>query len=253
MATLHHDLSGPADAPVLVLSSSLGTTLEMWDPQLPTLAERFRVLRYDHRGHGKSAVPPGPYTVAELGGDVLTLIDELGIERFSWCGLSLGGMVGMWVAASQPGRVDRLVLCCTSALLGPREMWVDRAASVRRDGTAAQVDGALGRWFTPGFRERDPETVARYAAMLTGVPDEGYAACCEAVAAMDLTAELPAIRARTLVVAGADDPATPPEHARRIAAGIPGARVEVVPDASHFATIERPPETTELLLDHLGD
>lgn len=251
MTALHHELAGPPDAPVLVLSNSLGTTLAMWDPQLPALTERFRVLRYDHRGHGRSAVPPGPYTIADLGQDALALLDDLGIERFSWCGLSLGGMVGMWLAAHTPDRVDRLALFCTSALLGPPEMWVERAAAVRKDGTRAQVDGATARWFTPAFVEGEPQTVARTTGMLADTPDEGYAGCCEAIAAMDLTADLPAIRARTLVVAGTDDPATPPEHGRRIAEGIPGARMAVVPDVAHLAAIERPRETTELLLDHL--
>lgn len=252
MTNLHHELAGPPDAPVLVLSNSLGTTLAMWDPQMPALTERFRVLRYDQRGHGRSPVPPGPYSLDDLGRDVLEILDGLGIERFSWCGLSLGGMVGMWVAAHAPDRVDNLVLCCTSAKLGPAGMWRDRAAGVRADGTAAQVAGALARWFTPDFPAREPETAAWAGDMLSGTPDEGYAACCEAIAAMDLTGALPAIRARTLVLAGAEDPATPVEHAERIVSGIPDARLEVVPDASHLATVERPKETTALILRGLG-
>ena len=247
---VHYEISGPGDAPVLVLSNSLGSTNAMWDPQVPTLAERLRVVRYDHRGHGGSPVPPGPYELADLGADALRLLDRLGAERVHWCGLSLGGMVGMWMAINAPERIDRLVLCCTSANLGPAQMWADRAATVRADGVEAIADAGLGRWLTAGFIEREPAATAAVRAMLAATPDEGYAACCGVIEHMDLIPELGAIRAPTLVIAGRHDPATPPEHGERIVAGIPGARLELV-DAAHLATIESPKVVTELIAGHL--
>jgi 3-oxoadipate enol-lactonase len=245
-----YEVTGPDDAPVLVLSNSLGSTTAMWDPQVPTLAERLRVVRYDHRGHGDSPVPPGPYELADLGADALALLDRLGVQRAHWCGLSLGGMVGMWLAVNAPERVDRLVLCCTSAKLGPPEMWADRAATVRAEGVEAIADAGIGRWLTAGFIEREPAVAADMRAMLAATPAEGYAGCCSAIEHMDLIAELRAIRAPTLVIAGTQDPATPPEHGERIAAGIPSARLELV-DAAHLATIEQPAAMTELVAAHL--
>jgi len=237
-------LSGPEQAPVLVLSNSMGTTTAMWDDQLEALSRHHRVLRYDHRGHGGAGPPPGPYRMEQLGGDLLGLLDELELERVSFCGLSLGGMVGMWLAANAPGRVERLALCCTSAKVDPGP-YLERAAKVRAGGTGSVAGEVVERWFTPGFRERAPETVARAVAMLLATPAEGYAGCCEAIAAMDLRAGLGSI-------AGADDPATPPAHAEAIVAAIPAARLEVVAGAAHLANIEQPERVTRLLLDHLS-
>jgi 3-oxoadipate enol-lactonase len=248
---VHYEISGPDDAPLLVLSNSLGSTPAMWDAQLPALAERRRVVRYDHRGHGGSPVPPGPYSLADLGADALALLDRLGAERVHWCGLSLGGMVGMWMAINAPERIDRLVLCCTSAKLGPPSMWVERAAIVRAEGVEAIADAGIGRWLTPGFNAREPEAAAAVRAMLAATPAEGYAGCCAAIEHMDLVDELGAIRAPTLVIAAAQDPATPPEHGERIAAGIPGARFALVDDAAHLATVEQPAAMTELIAGHL--
>jgi len=224
----------------------------MWEPQLPALTERFRVVRYDHRGHGGSPVPDGPYALAELGGDVLALLDTLGLARVHLGGLSLGGMVAMWVAAHAPERVDRLALLCTSARLGPPEMWARRAETVLSQGLEAITDAIVGRWFTPAFAAASPEVVAWARKLLTGTPASGYAGCCAAVQTMDLVPALGSITAPTLVIAGAEDPATPPEHARVIAAGISGARLEIVPGAAHLANVEQPEAVTRLLLDHLG-
>src|SRR5918995_6992092 len=163
---LNHVLEGPEDAPVLVMANSLGTTLRMWDEGAPALRERFRLLRCDHRGHGGSPVLPGPYTIEDLGRDALALLDGLGIERFSWCGLSIGGMVGMWLASEAPERVEGLVLCCTSALLGPRELWDERIRVARKEGMDALVDSVVVRWFTPEFFSSNPETVENAARML---------------------------------------------------------------------------------------
>src|SRR5215208_5788067 len=149
---LNYLVEGPSSGPVLVLANSLGTALGMWDAQAPALRERFRLLRYDHRGHGGSPVPPGPYEIEDLGRDVLALLDRLDIERVSFCGLSIGGMVGMWLASEAPGRIERLVLCCTSALLGSPDMWSERAAKVRKNGLDAIAETVVERWFTPAFR-----------------------------------------------------------------------------------------------------
>jgi 3-oxoadipate enol-lactonase len=246
-----HTLDGPEGAPTVVLSNSLGSTPAMWDPQLPALLERLRVVRYDHRGHGASPVPAGPYELDDLGADVLALLDRLGLERVHWCGLSLGGMVGMWMAIHAPERIDRLVLCCTSAKLGPPEMWADRAATVREHGVDAVADAGIERWLSPAFLEREPEIAARIRAMLASTPAEGYAACCGVIERMDQTVRLGEIRAPTLVIAADDDPATPPEHGELIAAAVPGARLEIVPNARHLATIEQPQAMTDLILGHL--
>ncbi|MFL6143374.1 MAG: 3-oxoadipate enol-lactonase [Labedaea sp.] len=250
--TLACTMDGPRDAPVLVLGNSLGTTTAMWEPQLPALARRFRVVRYDHRGHGRSPVPDGPYRLEWLGADLLALLDSLGQRRVHLAGLSLGGMVTMWLAAHAPERVDRIALLCTSALLGPPQMWEQRAETVRTRGVEAISDVMVGRWFTPEFAVTKPDLVDWARKQLTATPAAGYAGCCAAIQTMDLIADLDKITAPALVIAGARDPATPPEHAERIATGIAGARLEIVPDAAHLANIEQPAAVTRLLLEHFG-
>jgi 3-oxoadipate enol-lactonase len=252
-AELSYELGGREDAPVIAFTGSLGTDLTMWQTQSDRLGERFRTLRYDIRGHGASPVPPGPYSIADLGSDLVALLDRLGIESASLCGLSIGGMTSMWVAAHHPERVQRLVLCCTSALLGPPESWHQRAAIVRAEGVEAVADAALERWFTPAFAASHPEVLEDMRARLVATPADGYASCCEAIAAMDLTGDLPSISAPTLVLAGADDPATPPVHGQRIAELIPGARLEIIKPAAHLATVERPDLTTAMILRFLSD
>jgi len=249
---LHHQIDGPTHAPLLVMAHSLGSTLAMWQPQVPELARTFRVVRCDLRGHGRSPAPPGPYEIADLGADLVALLDRLGAARAHVCGLSLGGMVSMWVAAHHPERVGRMVLCCTSAQLGPPERWVERAAAVRAGGTAAVADDVVARWFTPRFRALHPEIVAAHRGTIASSPADGYIACCGAIERMDLRADLASIRAPTLAVAGADDPSTPPEHLLRIAEAIPGARAVVVERAAHLANVEQPERVTRLLLDHLS-
>ncbi|MEV6812501.1 3-oxoadipate enol-lactonase [Micromonospora sp. NPDC051296] len=247
---LHATVDGPPDAPVLVLGSSLGTTGAMWQPQVAALATRFRVIRYDHLGHGRSAVPAGPYRIDLLGREVLRLLDDLDLRRVHYAGLSLGGMVGMWLAAHAPERIDRLALLCTSASLGPAEGWRTRAATVRAGRLDTIADAVVERWFTPAFAAAHPDTVAAYRDMLTATPPAGYAACCEAIAGMDLRADLAAVRAPTLVIGAADDPATPPEHARQIAERIPSARLVVLDGAAHLANVEQPEAVARLLTDH---
>ncbi len=248
---LHHRIEGPEDAPVLVMANSLGTTTEMWDAQAPALRERFRLVRYDHRGQGASPVPPGPYTMEDLGRDVLALMDRLGVGRFSFCGLSIGGMVGMWLGSEAPERVERLVLCCTAARFDPPDAWEARAKSVRAGGVGAVADAVLERWFTPPFREERPEVLEWAGEMLRGSPPEGYAGCCEAIRDADLRPGLGNITAPTLVIAGADDPAAPVEKAETIREGIADSRLAVIERAAHIANVERPEEVTGEILDHL--
>src|SRR4051794_5735307 len=243
---VHAVVEGPPDAPVVVLSPSLGSTNAMWDPQARELSRSYRVVRYDPRGHGRSPVPPGPYDLPDLAEDVVALLERLDVGSAHYVGLSLGGMTGMALAAAHPERVRSLVLCSTSALLGPATMWAERAAAVRAEGTASIAETVVSRWLTPGYAAEHPDLVARLRAMVADVPDEGYAACCGAIERMDLRADLPRITAPTLVVAGAQDPATPPEHAARIAEGIAGARVELLDPAAHLANLEQPDAVTAL-------
>ena len=249
---LHHRINGPWDAPVVMLSNSLGTNLEMWAPQVPALSTRFRVLRYDQRGHGASAVPPGPYDIPDLGRDALDLLDRLELERVHLCGLSIGGMTGMWLAANAPERIARLVLLCTTAYFGKPEIWRERTADVRAGGTEAVADAGVERWFTPAFRERKPELTARYRAMIAATPDEGYIECCGALERLDERGDLPRIRAETLVIAAAEDPVAPPDpHGWLLSERIPSARLEVLTNAAHLANVEQAEAVTGLILDHL--
>ena len=243
--------TGVPRGPVLLLGPSLGTDMEMWRPQLAALEESFNVVRFDLRGHGGSPVPPGPYTIDDLGGDVLDLLDRLDVDRFRYAGLSLGGMVGMWVASHVPDRVEWLALLCTAAYLPPAEGWLDRAAQARADGTAPLADASLGRWFTPAFQAAQPGRVAPFRQMLAATPAEGYAACCEAIAAMDLRPGLGRITAPTLVIAGADDPSTPPVLGQEVADLISDARLEILAPAAHMANVERADDVRRLLRDHL--
>jgi 3-oxoadipate enol-lactonase len=247
-----HRLDG--EGPLLVLPSSLGTTEELWADQVPVLAGRFRLLRYALRGHGGSPAPPGPYSVEALGHDALQVLDGLGVERASFCGLSLGGAVAMWIAAAAPERVDRLVLACTSARFEPLAGWRERAATVRVHGVAAVADLALERWFTPRLRAERPDVVARFRAGLCATAVEGYAGCCEALAGWSFGDRLGAIAAPTLVIAGAEDRVCPLADLQALAAGIAGARLEVLAGTGHLANVEAPPAFTGALLAHLrGD
>lgn len=248
---LHHLLEGSEDAPVLVMANSLGTTLRMWDEQAPALRERFRLLRYDHRGHGGSSVPSGPYSIEDLGRDVLTLLERLEVGRVSFCGLSIGGMVGMWLASEAPERLESLVLCCTSARFEPPETWETRARTVRKEGVGAIADAVLERWFTHAFRESDQGTVERAGRMLRETPAEGYAGCCEAIRDADLRSRLEAIAAPTLVIGGADDPAVPVDQLELIRDSIPEARLVVIDNAAHLANVEQPEAITRAVLEHL--
>ena len=246
---LNYVLEGQEDAPVLVLSNSLGTNLGMWDDQASVLRERFQLLRYDQRGHGESPVPSGPYKIEDLGLDLLALLDRLEIGRTSFCGLSIGGLVGMWLASEAPERVERLVLCCTAPRFDS-DFYDARAHKVRAEGVGSIADTVLERWFTPEFRATRPETVKWAGSMLRGTPTEGYAGCCEVLRDADMRSRLGEIRAPTLVIAGAEDPAATVDQAEEIHDSIPESRLTVV-EAAHLANVEQPEAVTREILEHL--
>jgi 3-oxoadipate enol-lactonase len=248
---VHHVVTGPEDAPVVVLSNSLGSTMSMWDAQADALAEHFRVVRYDTRGHGGSPVPAGPYDIDDLADDVVALLDTLGVDRAHVVGLSLGGMTGMRLAARNPERVDRLVVLCTGARLDPSSAWHDRAATVREHGTAAFAEAVVQRWYTAPFLEANPDARARCEAVVARTPAEGYSSCCEVIATMDLRDDLPTISAPTLAIAGADDPATPPPFLEAIADSVQDGRLLVVPESAHLANAEQPQTITPAIIEHL--
>jgi 3-oxoadipate enol-lactonase len=248
---LASSLTGPSSKPVLVLGNSIGTTRAVWDSQAAVLGEHFRLLRFEYPGHGGPAAPAGPYSIGGLAAGVLALLDDYGVDRALYCGISLGGMVGIWLASRAPERIAALGLCCTSAYLPPASMWAERAALVRSAGMGPVADQAAGRWFTPAFRQRDPATVDAIVAEMRRVDPAGYAGCCDAIGSMDQRGSLGSITAPTLVIAGAEDPATPPWHGAVIAAGIAGSRLRVIRGGSHLANVSQPGEVTAALLSHL--
>lgn len=243
-------IDGEPAAPALVLSNSLGTDLHMWDPQIPEFARRFRVIRYDTRGHGESAVTKGPYSIEQLGRDVLGVMDALGVERAHFCGLSLGGMTGTWLAANDGYRIDRLVLANTAARIPNAEAYDTRIQNVRAGGMQAVAPAVIERWFTPSFIALHGEEVARTRAMLERCPAEGYIAACAAVRDMDQRGHLKAITRPTLVIAGMHDVPTPPSEARALVDAIGGAQYLELP-ASHLSNIEAAPLFTAAVLDFL--
>ncbi len=250
---LHYERSAAADAPVLLLGGSLGATLRMWAPQVEGLAGRVDLVAFEHRGHGRSPAPAGPYAIADLGRDVLALMDRLRLERASYCGLSIGGMVGLWLAANAPERIERLIAMCTSAYAPPASAWQERAVQVRSAGTpAALAATVVQRWFTPGWAQQHPDVVASCQQMIATTDAEGYAACAEAIGGFDLRAELPSITVPTLVISAAEDHSLPPEHQQLIASLIPGARLESIPDAAHLVNVQHPDTVNRLLAANLG-
>ncbi|WP_435069389.1 3-oxoadipate enol-lactonase [Amycolatopsis thermoflava] len=247
---VHYETAGDGD--VVVLSNSIGSNLRMWEPQVKPLTDNgFRVVRYDTRGHGQSPVPPGPYSIADLGRDVVELLDTLGVESAHFVGLSLGGMTGAWLGQHAPSRIRSLALTFTSVNPGNVDMWTGRAKQVRAEGMATIAEGSIGRWFTPDWISANPELAEELRQMTATTPAEGYASCCEAIAGLDLTAGLGTITAPTLVISGADDAALPPSHGQVIADGIPGAKFEVIDHAAHLGSYQQAGKFTELLLEQL--
>ncbi|MDO8184721.1 alpha/beta fold hydrolase [Conexibacter sp. JD483] len=250
---LHAEPAGPAAAPALLLGGSLGTTLAMWEPLLTALDETsgppLRAIPFDHRGHGRS--PRGgddAPSIAAMGADVLALLDRLGLRRASYAGLSIGGMVGIWLAANAPERIETLTLICTSAQLPPAGAWRARAATVRAaGGTAPVADAVFARWLTPAFQHAHPQATQTLREMLLASPPDGYADACEAIAAMDLRGDLPRIQAPTLVIAGQEDEAIPPAHGEQLAAAIPHATLRLLSPAAHIGAVEQAPAVAALL------
>ncbi len=248
---IFYRLEGPADAPVLLFSNSLGTDHMMWQAQSKRLKSQFRILRYDQRGHGASDVPPGAYTLDQLGQDVLDLIDHLGLAHVSFCGLSMGGLTGQWLGLNAADRIDRLILANTSANFPPASMWDERMAAVRDGGMPAISDAVLGRFFTGGYHCQCPAIVTQYRHVLEHMSADGYLGCCAAIRPADVSQAISAITLPTLVISGEHDQSTPPERGDYIAGRIAGAR-HMTLNAAHLSNVEAPVPFTSALLEHLG-
>jgi len=249
--TLNVEIEGQPNAPALFLSNSIATTLHMWDDQAGALAKHFRLVRYDRRGHGKSSAPTGPYTMEQLGRDALAIADALGLKKFHWCGLSLGGMVGQWLGANAPERLNKLILSNTNCHYADKAPWDERIKLVSAQGMAGIADIMMERWFTPEFRARAPEKVARVRAMLMATSMDGFLGCCHAIRTMDFRETNRRIAAPTLVIVGAKDNATPPALGEMIAQQIRGAQLATIPEAAHIANVEQPEIYTETVLRFL--
>lgn len=241
---------GARDAPALLMSNSLGTNLHMWDDIATDLAGQFRLIRYDSRGHGRSGAPDGPYSIELLADDALALMDALNIERFNFCGLSKGGMVGQWLGTHAGARLIKLVLANTSPHMPPRELWDNRIELATTSGMPALEKMILERWMTPAFRAASPDAVERVRKMILTTPPQGYAACCMAIREMDQRETISAVRTPSLVIVGTDDPATPPAHGQLIAEKIPGAQLATI-QAAHLSVIEQPGPFLKTVLDFL--
>jgi 3-oxoadipate enol-lactonase len=243
---IHYEIAGPANAPALVLSNSLGTNFGMWDAQIPELRKHFRVLPYDTRGHGQSEVTPGPYSFEQLGRDVLALAETLDIDKFSFCGVSMGGATGMWLGINAGNRLRKLALCSTAAKIGNADTWNARIEAVRNGGTKSIAAATMERWFTARLREREPQTVERIKHMVESTSPDGFIACCEALREADFRDSISKIRTPTLVISGTHDPGTPPADGKFLAKQIAGARyVEL--DAAHLCNIEQQDQFTHEL------
>jgi 3-oxoadipate enol-lactonase len=253
--SVNYTLDGPAGAPVVTLSHSLATTLAMWDPQLPALTKRYRVLHYDTRGHGGTDAPRGAYTLEQLAEDARALLAALGIAKTHWVGLSMGGMIGQTLALRAPELLASLVLCDTSSRVPPemRAAWDERIRTAEAQGMEPLVEATLGRWFTPPFRDRHPEVVERVRAMIRGTSPAGYVGCCHAISKLDLTDKLSAITLPTLVLVGEDDPGTPVAASQAIQARIKGSRLVVLKSAAHLSNLEQSDAFTRTLIDFLEE
>lgn len=248
---LHYNLSGAPNLPTLVLSNSLGSNFSAWDPQMAEVEKKFRVLRYDTRGHGRSSVTPGDYSIDQLAGDVLTLLGALKIQCANFCGLSMGGMIGMSLGLNHASHLERLVLCNTGAKIGSDKGWNSRIEMIRKDGMKPVAAAVVERWFTPEFRAKSPQSVESARRMLEAAPPEGYASCCAAVRDYDVRDKLSGIHVPTLVIAGSKDSATPPADGRFIAEQIPGARYAEL-DAAHLSNVESAERFTAELMHFLS-
>ncbi|MGV2181473.1 alpha/beta fold hydrolase [Rhizobium rhizogenes] len=248
-----YDVRGADTAPLLILLSSLGISMEMWEPQMMTLTGWFRVLRVDHPGHGAEPLTPGPYTIETLGRRVLEVVDSIGDRSFSIVGASMGGMVAMWIAAHCPERVTRLVLSCSSPLIGPTKLWRERADNARRDGTRPSKHELAARWFTPNFSTQNVALVDRLYEHFTHIDAEAYALCCDLLAETDLREELANIKAPALVIGGAVDPVISIQSCTETMLALKGASLAVLAEGSHLPNVEQPNSFNDLILGHLID
>lgn len=239
---VYYELSGPDGAPVVMLSQSLACSSAMWRPQLPVLEAKYRVLAYDTRGHGQSGAPAGEYSLDMLGDDAVALLDALGIDAVHWVGLSMGGMVGQNLGLRAPGRVHSLTLCDTSSRIPPEmePTWLERIDIARQKGMTALVDSTVERWFTEPYRAKNPPEIDRVRQLILATPPDGYIGCCHAIRRLDYSGRLGEIDKPTHVIVGEQDPATPVAAAQAIQAGIAGAKLTVIPNASHLSNIEQP-------------
>ena len=247
---IHVEVEGPQDGPVLMLSNSLGTNLHMWDDQVPAWSRHFRLIRYDRRGHGKSSVPKGRYTMERLGRDVVAILDALAIPKINWCGLSMGGMVGQWLGANAPERLGRIILSNTACHYPDPTNWHNRIKAVKEGGMAAVADTVIAAWLTADFREREPQVTANMKAMLLASPVQGYIACCEALSTLDQRELLPKIKSPTLVIAGRHDISTPVSAGEFIRSKIPGASMTLL-DAAHISSVEQSHAFTDAVVGFL--
>jgi 3-oxoadipate enol-lactonase len=249
-AQLHYEWSGTENAPVLVFSNSLGTTLRMWDAQIADFSKYFRILRYDTRGHGQSSITPGPYTIEQLGRDVLHVLDSLQLAQVSFCGLSMGGMTGMFLGSHWPARFRKIVLCNTAAKIGTPETWNTRIDVVQNAGMKAVAGAVIERWFTAPFRTGYPIPTAAMLAMLESTNPTGYVANCAAVRDFDYRDRLSAVKVPTLVLSGTHDPVSTPADGQFLSKSIPGAHFVEVP-AAHMSNIEAQAEFNREVLSFL--
>lgn len=246
---IHYDLVGD-HGPVLVFANSLGTDLVMWEQQVEAFSKDFRVLRFDTRGHGASGAPQGPYTIELLGRDVLALTERLGFNKFSFCGISLGGMVGQWLAIHAGNKLDKLILVATTSSFLSSD-FPARIKAVREHGLGGIVDNIVARWFTQPFQEQAPHQIDRVLDMTISASEEGYIACCEALITGDFVNSLNRIKTPTLCIAGAEDVVTNVETLTALAEGISGARLAVIANGAHLMNVEQPEEFNRLLRSFL--
>jgi 3-oxoadipate enol-lactonase len=251
-ARIHYALSGDNSLPALILSNSLGTNFSIWDAQVPEFEKHFRLLRYDMRGHGQSSVPPPPYSVPELASDILALADYLAIDHFHFCGLSVGGMIGLILALQSPSRLRKLILCSTAAKIGTFESWNTRIETVRTQGMKEIARATPPRWFTPDFQKRSPDVVAAVVRSIESLNPDGYIGGCCAVRDFDARATVSNIHSPVLVISGTHDPAAPPSDGQFLAEQIPGARYAEM-NGSHISIMEDPQRFTKEVLNFLTE
>lgn len=251
-ADFNYSLEGPSDAPTVSLSNSLMSNYQMWDAQMPVLTEKYRVLRYDTRGHGQSEVTPGPYSIELLVDDVYALHQTLGISKTHFVGLSMGGMTGQLLAVKYPDLLQSVTLCDTASHMPPASMWEDRINTAQSEGMSGVVEGTLARWFTPAMHESDPDEIARIGDMIRGTSVDGFCACCEAIKNMNQTSVLSGIKLPTMIIVGEEDAGTTPDMSRIIQAEIAGSSLVILPQAAHLSNIEQANAFNKTLLDFLA-